>query len=188
MRTRIGVLIVLVIAFGILAGPKGAFAWSKDSGTGPSFLDSQVNPKAQGTRVDGTLTLYYEPAIEQGTWNRKVFTPYCSADDIATRMTWLIRFNHNFINYGFSGNAEPFCFVNNLNAQAVAIRDFISRVVIPSLFGSTGLLWEFKEIKNIAQPQAPLNGKACCRDGLGGGFSGSMEFFIADVAIAVQTR
>jgi hypothetical protein len=103
-------------------------------------------------------------------------------------MSWFMRFNHNFINYSFSGNGEPFCFVSDLTAQSAAVRNFISTIVIPSLFGSTGLVWEIKEYKNFTQPQAPIYVIPCCRDLLGGGLNGVMEFVTADVAIAVQTK
>jgi len=197
VRSRIGVLIVLGIALAILAGPKGAFAFTKDSGTGDSFLELLVDPTYGGTPIDGMITLYYEPTPEQGTWNKnkKVFTPYCPDGDFQTRMSWFMRFNYNGANYAFSGNAQPFCYVRDMQPQADAISNFILTTVFPSLIGApplglppSGSHWEFKfqDIRNFVQPQPPLNSKPCCRDNLGGGYNGGMEFLIGDVTIGYK--
>jgi len=188
MRARIVVLIVLGIALGILAGPKGAFAWTKDSGTGDSFLETLLAESVGygGTPIDGMMTLYYEPTPVQGTWNKnkKIFTPFCPDGDFQTRMSWFMRFN----NYAFSGNAEPFCLMTGLDAQATAISNFILTTVLPTLLGAptAGNQWDFRfqDIRNFVQPQAGTT--PCCRDNLGGGINNAMEFLIGDVTIGYK--
>lgn len=185
MRTRIVVLIVLGIALGILAGPTGAFAFTKDSGGGPSFLELLLEPGYGGTTINGTMTLYYEQTPVQGTWNKnkKVFTQYCP-DDFQTRMSWFMRFGND----AFSGNAEPFCLMTGLDQQATAISNFILTTVLPTLLGAptTGSHWDFRfqDIQNFVQPGTGT--PPCCRDNLGPGFNGPMEFLIGDVTIGYK--
>ena len=167
-----GALIMLLLAAMMLliAGQALAQHGSATAGSG-SFFDSIVNPKASGTTVTGTLTVYY---------NRTGLT-CCSGAGEITDLVYLFRLitaNAKTATAAgkylpFSGVTRGVCFTDT-DAQTQIVQDFIQQTVLPQLF-TTFNGWGVKSITNVVEPSS-LHDPCCLND---------TEFMMMDLTLAV---
>lgn len=173
MKTRKGILILLLSVAIILAITQSAMAGRGKEVAGGGFLDSIVNKSAPGTKISGPIAIYYE----------KGGTASCTGmGDFSTNMYFFMRLRKGNNLYPFSGVTKNVCYFD-VNTQASAVGSFIQNTVIPVIYRlPSGRTYPFA-LKNVDQliedDEADFGG--CC----GGDFH-TIYFTIADIEIAVQ--
>jgi hypothetical protein len=168
-----GAVIMLLLAAMILliTGQALAQHGSATAGSG-SFFDSVVNPNASGTKVAGTLTVYYE---------RTGQTCASGAGEV-TNFVYLFRLiTANAKNTAASGVSLPFsgrtpgvCFTDTETQKGI-VTDFITGTVLPQLFTSYGG-WDIKSVTDVVEPSSLHD--PCCLNGT--------EFMMMDLTLAVH--
>jgi hypothetical protein len=165
MRTK-KMAIILILLIGMLAmTAQSLFARGSEVGTGENFLDTLVNVHASGTRIPGTLSIFYVPTgVCCHPLNKK--QPILDCMDPMTDMYYSMRASNGKVLYPFSGGMKDVCFLA-VETQVAEIKRFISDTVIPIIFQTPPTTnWEIRSITNFVQPdfipQYVYDGILCC--------------------------
>jgi hypothetical protein len=124
-----GIVILLLLAVMVLFATSQAMALvGCNTGGGGTWIDNYVFPNTSGTKVTGTITLYYSPP----------YTPE-GTTDVLTDFSYVFRVNSalwpNWKYAYFSGTTTGVEY-SDLNAQFEIICKFISQNVIPVVIPS----------------------------------------------------
>ena len=147
MGTRertVAVLAVLVLVGVIVASTPRAL-WA-DSAILPGANIFGVNPNANGTKVAGTLAIYYQ-VVNPTTCNLQ---PGLHQVD----MFFLMRLKLGTNTFAFApvGSPPPQLCYEDTTSQRNAIDNFITTVVIPLLFpNSASPTWDLKSVSTLTQ-------------------------------------
>lgn len=155
----------LVLAVLLIAGVSPALAQRGSEVGGVTIFDPYLDPKASGTRLNGTLSIYYQ--VYQSN------SP-CSVGGPLANMFITLRLNVGKALMTFEGSSLGICYYDP-NQQIVAIQDFITNQVIPlipTLF--PGSPWKFRSVSNVVDGDITQ----ICEPGY--------TSFFADIEIAVQ--
>ena len=158
MRTTTGALIFLLLVVMLLATRQLALGQS-ESATVEDFIT--VDDKASGVKVQGILTMYYEPEL----------TGRCRISNPAAKFFFMrVKKGKDLIPFSGDLSGEHICLADNFPQQA-AIEEFVRDQVIPELFPDT--------------PLAPFALKSVKRSVLG---VRPPTFLMIDFVIAVQEK
>jgi len=154
------ICLVLVVFSLVLTGEVLA---DKETGSG-TFFDTIVDKNAPGTKYTGTLTIYYQPSENNN----------CDTLGPNTTMYYFLRIKKGFKVYPFSGFASNICYLD-LNAQALAIKGFISQKVMPLLSSNPSVTFALKSVSQVVENDEIFFPECCS----------GMTFMIMDIEIAV---
>jgi len=135
-----------------------------------------VNPHAQGTKLKGSITIYYQKVEPQPDPN-----PCLMGTGPVVTMSYFMRLhkgNKTKVLYPFAGKAESVCY-RDVEQQQGIIGGFIQTKVIPFIFpDALNATFELKAFEDLVQ-DIPIDPRVpdCCN---------GMWFAIADLVIAVQ--
>jgi hypothetical protein len=142
VKTKVLGLLGLVVTLLALAP---ATLWA-DSAVTPDFLP--VNPNAKGTRVTGTLAIYYQI----------VASPLRCEQDAGPAVNMFVasRLNvGNTVSAAFALDPAPQVCYLNTNDHVAAISTFVEGTVLPALFPRGFAGWDLKGVTNFRQDSNP---------------------------------
>jgi hypothetical protein len=166
MKTK-GFIFFLALGFMILSGAQSALAQrSSESATGGTIFDPYLVGNAQGTRLSGSLGIYYQ------VYQFNPATTPCGDTGPLVNMFITLRLKVGKDLKVFEGTALGICYYNSTK-QIEAIQIFITNEVIPKL--GLGASYQFRSVSNFVDGVI----EQVCVD------SYSTSFF-ADIEIAVR--
>jgi hypothetical protein len=178
MSKRKGAVILLLLALAVLLMANETFAvagGSFNTGGGGSFFDPFLNPNASGTKVTGTMTLYWYPKGTLGTCKDG------SNFEALYDFVYVMRLNETGkANYPFAGTMRNVCIAVDLDIQTTTVKDFITKTVVHSIFGPNKV-GELKSIStNVVGPND--DNDPCCMDES----ESAVDFLMLDFVMAVH--
>jgi len=166
MKTK-GLIIFLVLGLMILVGAQSALAQrSSENATGGSIFDPYIISNASGTRLSGSLGIYFQ------VYQFNPATTPCGDTGPLVNMFITLRLASGKSLRVFEGTALGICYYNSTK-QIEAVKSFIDNEVIPKL--NLGVSWKFRSVSNFVDGVI----EQVCAD------SYSTSFF-ADIEIAVK--
>jgi hypothetical protein len=165
MRTKKWALTFLVVFAGIILFA----AQSALGGSEVATLDLLIVGKAPGTKLEGPITVFYEPVV-CGTPGPKWIA----------KMYWFMRLKKGYDLYQFAGGPKLVEIPTDLvDAIPDIIGEFIIDTVIPTLYSCN-------PTSPGDCPDAVLKSYDLDVDWEAPGYNSGLFFFIADIVIAVQ--
>jgi hypothetical protein len=168
MKTTIKILPFLLLTGMILAAGQPAMgAIGKEIPDAESLVT--VDPHAPGTRVKGTVAIYYDDVYDY----EDVLQPACGRR--ATTMYVFMRLSQGKANYSYSGRVSDICYFHDDElAQQNAIKQLIEDDVVPVIFpNAIDPPIALRSAENFAQDNQLF-------------FPGSPFFLMMDVEIAID--
>lgn len=171
MRTIKGTLIFVAMAVLILFTSQSALADSEVAKL-EGFLTPYVVKDAPGTKLSGTLTIYYEKtALLCGDTFNPLTNMYFFMRLKKVDQVKLTKVNEP---YGFSGAVQDICY-QSFDDQYAALSDFITKYVIPNVFfNKPKATFKLKSVSNFAQDDQVYTFCPC------------LFFAMMDIELAVQ--
>jgi hypothetical protein len=172
MKTKLGALMILLLAGIILGVTQPALLYAGETGGG-NLWDAFLTPDFAGTPVNGTLSIYYTvTCIPQPRPHPKKYSapcyPCCPCDLGTVTMSYIVRFAYNTL-YTYEGSTNGKCIgdigIPGSGGQGDVIMNFLDSAVT-NMFGGTHA-WALTAVNNPGISQDSLA-------------------FMADITIAVQ--
>jgi hypothetical protein len=155
MKTLRSISVILVFGLMVMFTAQPAAGRGSEGTEGGTVFERWVNPDAKGTKIRGTLAVYYEIVCnyEQPPYS----CPECYDSDFQVKMVYVLTLKkdgdfHVFV--GDSGDAAICYLLTDYEEQKTFIDNFIRDTVLPALFPNA-TDFAYKSIENPLETDAP---------------------------------
>lgn len=146
--TKASLFLSLIVLAALFSVEQAVAARGCETTTGTIF-DQWINPQASGTKLYGTLTIYYQDLCDSPNC--------CLGEGFQTKMFFVLRLTKGNQLYSFSGDSgtQYLCY-GDMDSQKDILFDFFETVVLPVVSpGSTS--FALKAVDQVVDTSAPDN-------------------------------